>query len=223
MPEADERESDILKEGIAFRKGGDLQGALKAFDMVLELNPKNAAAFREIAITLQLMDEKKLAMEAYKAVLKIDPSFRMRKVAPAKRQEKGEEDKLATGYKVADVMTKDLISVPFGSTARDAAELMLKKNISSVGVSEGGELIGIVTERDFIRNHYYISGKDFAETPIKDLVAYPLLTIPADTSLDEASNQMAEQGVRHLLIRDEDKIVGLITLRDIVETYSKLL
>ena len=213
-----EGEAEILKEGVELRKGGNVEGALKKFDEVLKLNLRSAAAYRERAITLQMMGEKDRAMQEYKKALEIDPTFRMRKVAVAK-----EEDKIATGYRVSDLMATNLISVPLGSTAKDAAELMLKRNISSVAVRAGKDIIGIVTERDFVRNHYYISGKDFAAIPIKDLVAYPLVAISADESLEEASNHMAEHGIRHLLVRDGDDIVGLISLRDIVKTYSKLL
>lgn len=218
-----EGEAEILTEGVELRKGGNVEEALKKFDEVLKLNLRSAAAYRERAITLQMMGEKDRAMQEYKKALQIDPTFRMRKVATAKREEKGEEDKIATGYKVSDLMATNLISVPLGSTAKDAAELMLKRNISSVAVRAGKDIIGIVTERDFVRNHYYISGKDFAAIPIKDLVAYPLVAISADESLEEASNHMAEHGIRHLLVRDGDDIVGLISLRDIVKTYSKLL
>lgn len=221
MAVADEKEVDILREGVALRKAGDLQGALKAFDMVLEINQKNADAYREIAITLQLMDEKKLAMEAYKTALQIDPAIRMRELKGIKKEEKKEETRKISGYLASDIMAKDLISVPLGATAKDAAELMLKKNISSVVVREGADIIGIVTERDFVRNHFYISNKDYAEIPIKDLVAYPLITIPADTPVEDASDQMAEQGIRHLLVREGDDIIGLISLRDIVKVYFK--
>ena len=120
-------------------------------------------------------------------------------------------------------MATNLRSVQLGSTAKDAAEIMIKRNISSVAVREGGEIIGIVTERDFVRNHYFISGKDFAEIPIKTMVAYPLVTIPANASLEEAADHMAEHGIRHLLVREGNDIVGLISLRDIVKAYFKFL
>jgi CBS domain-containing protein len=214
-----EGEAALLKEGSALRKDGNFREALAKFDEVLDLNPKSAAAYREMAIALQTMDEKNLAMDAYKTALKIDPAVRMKKVAAVKR----EENKIRTGCQARDIMTTDLISVPLGATAKDAAELMLKKNISSVVVREGKDIIGIVTERDFVRNHYYISEKNFASIPIKDLVAYPLVAISADASLKEASNHIGEQGIRHLLVRDGNDIVGLISLRDIVKAYSKFL
>ncbi len=219
MTESDERENDVLKEGIALRKDGNIDGAFKAFNMVLEFNPKSAVAYREIAITLQITGERDKAMDAYKKALEIDPTFRMKKTDRVERKEK----KVAEGFRVSDSMATSLFSVQLGSTAKDAAELMLKRNISSVAVREGGEIIGIVTERDFVRNHYFISGKDFAEIPIKTMVAYPLVTISADASLEGASNRMAEHGIRHLLVREGNDIVGLISLRDIVKAYFKFL
>ncbi len=221
MPEEDERAADLLKESIALRKNGDTERALKVLDMLIKQNPQSAAARREKAITLQMMGEKDLAMNEYKKAVQIDPAFRMRKLVVEKRDEKWKNNSIVTGQFVSDIMAKDLISVPLGATAKDVSELMLKKNISSVVVKEGTDIIGIVTERDFVRNHHYISGKDFTAIPVKDLAAYPLITIPANTPLEIASNQMAEQGIRHLLVREGDDIVGLISLRDILQAYSR--
>jgi Tfp pilus assembly protein PilF len=68
-----EGEAALLKEGIALRKDGNFKEALAKFDEVLNLNPKSAAAYREMAIALHMMDEKSLAMDAYKTALKMIP------------------------------------------------------------------------------------------------------------------------------------------------------
>jgi len=214
-----ENEAEILNEGIALRKDGIADRALLKFQEVLSLNPKNAAAYREKAITLQIMGEKDRAMAAYKKALELDPSSSLRKGTVPKRG----RGKIASGLLVSDIMVKDLVSVSLDATAKDASELMNDKNISSVAVKEDGKVIGIVTERDFVRNYQSISGKDFADVPIKDLVAFPLIAVPVDTTLEEASIYMLEKNIRHLLVREGTDIVGLFSLRDILKTFSKQL
>lgn len=225
MPEgeASELEKKILKAGIDLRKKRDLDGALKRFDDVLGLNPRSAAAHYEKAITLQLLGKKDEAFQEYKKALEIDSTYRMRREKGAEKEEKVEKVEEPASYKVGDVMTKDIVSVPFGTTVQAVAEVMLRKGISSVAVRGGRKIIGIVTERDFIKNYRLISGRDYADIPIKDLVSYPLIAIPADSSLEEAARQMGKQGVRHLLVREGDDIVGLISLRDLLATYPKLI
>ncbi|MEE9564163.1 MAG: CBS domain-containing protein [Candidatus Hydrothermarchaeaceae archaeon] len=211
---------EILREGIALRKKGNVERALKKFDEVLRLNSRSAAAHREKAITLQIMGEKDQAVHEYKKALEIDPAYRMKKVGTAKKGEKAEG---IISHKVSDVMATDIVSVPWGATLKDVATIMLRKTISSVAVRVEGTILGIVTERDFIRNYHLISGKDYAKIPVKNIMAFPLITIPADTSFEEAAKQMGKQGVRHLLVNDGDDIVGLISLRDLLAAHPKLI
>lgn len=210
MSEEDTREAKILKDGVALRKGGSVEDALNKFEEALKLNPRSAAAYREKALTLQMMGRKDQALREYKNALKIDPSYRMREVAVDKRKEK-----IATSLKVRDIMTKSITSVPLGATVKDAVESMLKENLSSVAVRIENDIIGIVTERDLIKDYHHISGKDYAKIPIKDFISYPLITISADMSLEDASTQMAMQGIRHFIVSDGDEIVGMVSFRDI--------
>lgn len=216
-------EAILLRGGVNFRKQGNTDDALSRFTKILKLNPENAIAHREKAITLQMMGEGDLAMEEYKKALEIDPTLGTKKVAKIKKTEKPKRVDALSGQLVSDIMARDIISVPFGSSAQEVANVMVRKNISSVAVSYGGNILGIVTERDFIRNFSMIARRGKSGIPVREIMAYPVKTIPHDLPVEEAAEQMAEQGVRHFLIRDGEDMVGLVSLRDILIVYPRLM
>lgn len=218
MAEEDAREMAILKEGVILRKEGAFEEALRRFDEILEINPRSAIAYRERAITLQVMGEGEEALDEYKKALAIDPSYGLREVGEVEKRKA-----LKRVPRVRDIMTREIVSIPLGATVQDAAGVMLRRNVSSVAVREGTTVLGIVTERDFIKNYRLISGKDYAEVPVKDIMAYPLIAVSVDTTFDEAIKQMEEQGVRHLLVSADGEVVGLITLRDLSTARSELM
>ena len=216
-------ETEMLKVGVALRKLGKNEEALKKFDDVLGLNPRNAAAYRERAILLQAMWKKELlyamgkkerAMQDYKKAVEIDASYKTKEVTPDE-DKKGGADRTTTGQKVRDVMKKNLVTVPFGASVLDILDLMLRKKVSGVLVSDGTEIVGIVTEKDLIKNYRYVSGKDQSKVSIKDFISYPLITISADTSLEEAAEQMVMQDIRHMIVSEGDEPVGLVSFKDL--------
>ena len=216
-------EASLLKEGVTLRKHGNTEGALLSFVEILKLNPESAIAYREKAITLQMMGETDRAMEEYKKALEIDPTYGTKKAERPKNTQKSKGVGAPSGLKVSDIMSRDIISVPFGSSAREVANVMVKKNISSVAVSHGGNILGIVTERDFIRNFNMIARRGDSGIPVREIMTYPVITIPPDLTVEEAASQMAEHSVRHFLIRDGRDIVGLVSLRDIFIVYPQII
>ena len=216
-------ETELLKTGVTLRKLGKNEEALKKFDEVLELNPRSAAAYRERAILLHEMGKKELlhamgkkeqAKQDYKKAAEIDASYKTKDVTPDE-DKKGEADRTTTGQKVRDVMKKNMVAVPFGATVLDVLDLMHSKKVSGVLVSDGTEIVGIVTEKDLIKNYRYISGKDIAKVSIKNFISYPMITISADTSLEDAAGQMAMRDIRHILVSEGDEPVGLVSFKDI--------
>jgi CBS domain-containing protein len=219
-------EAILLRGGVNLRKQGNIDDALSRFTKILKLNPENAIAHREKAITLQMLGESDLAMEEYKKALEIDPTLGTKKVAKTKKPKKPKKAKgvgALSGQLVSDIMARDIISVPFGSSAQEVANVMVRKNISSVAVSYGGNILGIVTERDFIRNFDMIARRGKSGIPVREIMVYPVKTISMDLTVEEAASQMAEHGVRHFLVRDGDNIVGLVSLRDIFIVYPQIL
>jgi CBS domain-containing protein len=97
--------------------------------------------------------------------------------------------------------------------------MMAEKRIGSLLVLEAGDMIGIVTEVDLVRNviaaHLPANG-----TSVGAVMNAPLIQIDIDDSACDASRLMAEGQVRHLAVTEDNKVVGLLSLRDLVRVVS---
>jgi CBS domain-containing protein len=97
----------------------------------------------------------------------------------------------------------------------DAIQLMAEKNVGALPVVEDGKLVGIISERDYTRK-VILKGKSSKETPIKDIMTQELLTVHPGDSINECMRLMTDNRVRHLPVMEEDKIVGLVSIGDLV-------
>ena len=108
-----------------------------------------------------------------------------------------------------------LHSVEAGQTVLQAARLMLEHRIGAVTVMRQGELAGIFTERD-VMNRVVAEQRDPARTPVADVMTSdPLVVSPSD-SLEHCMLLMKQHGFRHLPICEGKKILGLVSLRDLL-------
>ncbi len=101
----------------------------------------------------------------------------------------------------------------------DAAQLMSEKRIGSLLTIEAGEIVGIVTECDVVRKGL-ASNRDAGSTHVSAVMSSPLLSIDVNRTIRDASKAMADQGVRHLTVTENGKIVGVLSVRDLVKMVS---
>jgi len=126
---------------------------------------------------------------------------------------------------VRDIMTSDLISVKTTDQVIVAIELMTKNDIGSVVVTEDEKPVGILTERDILKK---VCAKELSAKAVtaREVMSKPLITIEADSRLGEAALLMTRKDVRRLLVIDKEKVVGIITQKDItrgtLETFMVL-
>lgn len=123
---------------------------------------------------------------------------------------------------LALLMHRDLQEISPKTTVRDAAKQMRDKRIGSLLVSEGMERIGIVSETDFVRKAL-ADGLNPDTTPVERIMSQPVIGIDIDKSAKEANDLMATKGVRHLAVTDKGKIVGIISVRDLVICFKNRL
>ena len=97
-----------------------------------------------------------------------------------------------------------------------ALELMFEKNVSALVVLENEELVGIFTERDYARK-VILQGKASKETLISEIMTDELITVSSNTSIDECMRLMTNRFIRHLPVVDNDKLVGIISIGDVVK------
>jgi CBS domain-containing protein len=120
---------------------------------------------------------------------------------------------------VKDIMTWHVISVSVDHTILEAAQLMTSHHIGCVVVIEGEKLVGIVTERDFVRR--VVAEKLPLNTKVSDVMSKPVITINTRASIKEAATLMANNKVRRLPVLEQNKITGIIVGADIVRHLGK--
>lgn len=108
-------------------------------------------------------------------------------------------------------------SVDPSTTVYAAIEQMCQKNIGGVLIVEDGKLAGIFTERDYARK-LILKGKSSKETAIRDLMTANPITVSPETSIEDCMQLMSDKHIRHLPVTDGAKIVGMISIGDVV-TY----
>jgi CBS domain-containing protein len=115
---------------------------------------------------------------------------------------------------VRHVIRKKLETIGPSSTAQEAAKRMRSKKMSSLVVIERGDApVGIVTERDLVRQ---VCSKDISSDSvlIEEIMSSPIITIDVNASIEQAADKMIQNKVRHLLIVEDGRIYGIITPSD---------
>ncbi len=117
------------------------------------------------------------------------------------------------------LMAGTLATILSDASLQAAAQLMSEKRVGSLLTIEAGEIVGIVTERDLARKglatNRYAGG-----TQVSTVMSSPLLSIDVNRTIRDASQVMAEQGVRHLAVTENGKIIGVLSVRDLVKMVS---
>jgi CBS domain-containing protein len=124
-----------------------------------------------------------------------------------------------TEAKVDDFMTKDPITADEETPVITIAKVMGRKRVGSIVITRREEPFGIFTERDLLTN-FMAKGKTLY-TEVGPECSTPLIVIPSGTSVHRAAATMALKHIRRIPIVKDDKIVGIITARDLVEAYAK--
>ena len=119
---------------------------------------------------------------------------------------------------VGEIMSKDLITVDPHATVAEAATIMGEHHAGSALVLDGETLSGIFTERDIVRalgEHF-----DAAGHPVSHWMTRNPVTIGPDADVHDALDRMLSGGFRHLPVMDEDRVVGLVSMRDLSKATS---
>lgn len=102
------------------------------------------------------------------------------------------------------------------ATVYEALELMAERDIGGLPVVAGGKLVGIFTERDYARK-VILRGRSSRTTSVRELMSNAPVTAGPDLSLRGAMAVMKEHHIRHLPVLQEGTLMGLVTIRDIVD------
>jgi len=143
--------------------------------------------------------------------------------------------------KAADIMTTEVVKVPYDMTVEELARVFVEKNVTGVPVVDpDGKLLGMVTENDLISRKKKLhiptvmrlfdafiplEGSETMEKEIKkmsatqagDICTRDLVTVKEDASLEEIATIMSEQGVHHLPVVRGEELVGVIDQHDVIK------
>lgn len=114
---------------------------------------------------------------------------------------------------VADHMTKSLLSIDADATLGEAAARMAERGVGAVVVLEGEGVAAILTERDVMKA--VAAGKDGSAAATEWMTRHPDTIEPGDTT-DHAASLMIHGGFRHLPVVDDGKVVGIVSIRDLM-------
>jgi CBS domain-containing protein len=107
-------------------------------------------------------------------------------------------------------------SVSPDDTVYHALELMAEKNIGAVLVTEGDDIVGIMSERDYARK-VILKGKFSKDTPVREIMTERVLFVTPDHTVRECLALMTQRRFRHLPVMDQGKLAGLISIGDVVK------
>jgi signal-transduction protein with cAMP-binding, CBS, and nucleotidyltransferase domain len=116
------------------------------------------------------------------------------------------------GKKVKEVMSQQLLWVAPNANLLTVSQIMAQKDVGSILVKSDGQFVGIITEKDLVRK-VVAKGLSPATVTAESVMSYPIASIDQDTMLEDARRQMGEQNIRHLLVTEKGKPVGIISVR----------
>ena len=120
---------------------------------------------------------------------------------------------------LAVMMKRNPRSISPEATLAEAAAMMRDTRVGAILVAEQGTFIGIVSETDLVRKA--MAGQlNAAQAKVRAVMSSPVITIEQDRSAHDASDLMAEKGIRHLAVTEDGRIVGIVTVRDLLRYFK---
>jgi CBS domain-containing protein len=125
--------------------------------------------------------------------------------------------------RVSDILRgkgSDVLKIEASATVFAALEKLVEKNVGSILVTEGGEVVGIMTERDYLRK-IAVKGRTSHDTLVREIMSSPLVYVTPQTSVEETMAIMTDRRIRHLPVVENDDVVGILSIGDVVKYQSR--
>lgn len=118
------------------------------------------------------------------------------------------------------LVNKDVQKITHTTTLREAAQMMREKKVGSLLVEKDDRYIGIITEADLVRKAA-AAAMDFKKDTVETVMSSPIVTISIQQTPQDASHLMKDRETRHLAVTDRGKIVGVLSVRDLLVHFQK--
>jgi CBS domain-containing protein len=116
------------------------------------------------------------------------------------------------------VTTDGIVTIPPTHSIRAAAAAVVDKSVGILVVGTTDEVTAVVSERDIVRA--VAEGLELDEVTVGEIASRDVVWIDADRDIGDAAEEMMEDYVRHVLVRDEGGLVGVLSMRDVLAAYT---
>ncbi len=124
---------------------------------------------------------------------------------------------MRTVQQLIDEKGHDILSIGPDDSVFDAIQKMAKANIGALMVIEGDRPVGIFTERDYARN-VILQGKSSPTTPVRDIMTARVVYARPEQTVEQCMAVMTEKHIRHLPVLRDEKLIGMISIGDLVKS-----
>ena len=113
-----------------------------------------------------------------------------------------------------------VIEIDGGATVFEAVKAMVEANVGALLVTDGTEIAGIFTERDYLRR-IAVEGRRSRDTLVREVMSSPVICVTPETPVDETMAMMTDRRIRHAPVVADGALVGMISIGDLVKFTSK--
>ena len=113
-----------------------------------------------------------------------------------------------------------VIEIDGGETVFEAVKSMVEANVGALLVTDGTEIAGIFTERDYLRR-IAVEGRRSRDTLVREVMSSPVICVTPETPVDETMAMMTDRRIRHAPVVADGALVGMISIGDLVKFTSK--
>ena len=118
--------------------------------------------------------------------------------------------------KLKAVQNRRVHSIAPDQTVLEALRMMAEKNVGALPVMEEGQVVGVISERDYARK-VVLQGRSSVGTPVRAIMSAPVVTADSQQSIERCMAVMTDSHLRHLPVVEGDQLIGLLSIGDLVK------
>ena len=123
---------------------------------------------------------------------------------------------MKTVANILAVKGSEVFRVAPGTSVYEALQTLAKKNTGALVVTEGGKLVGVISERDYARKVVLVD-RSSRDTLVSEIMSSDVKTVAPTASIEECMELMTERHIRHLPVLEDDELVGVVSIGDVVK------